>query len=509
MGVPNIALGRQKETAATTSKLWEFDLIQLVILLAVTFFSVYYTPPVVNRLVFLVFLPLAYRSNKDFLWLAWFFIIIDAPGRLFSATAADDLRIPLYSLAGGVSLEFSELFLFTYLLKFFIAKPPLKFVFKPAFKVFGIVILLFLFYSLLLGMGAGSIVDAVKYLLPWGWVVIVPYFVDSPEKVFKATRLLLPIVFLALISQIYVFTTGQYWDYVLRETKFRFSLSVEDGGRASRASSSVYIILFCLIQALFYLASDKKMFKSDNYLAAVVFCAAISIFLSATRGWILAFGLLIFCSVFYLFRGGKSKKLLNLGIASAVILYILQWSVPLIQYQFEAALERFSTLLLLVDGDVTAGGTLERLSVRGKLVMKRFNISPIIGWGFSDGYFDHADAHVGQQNILLNVGVVGFIYLNILYFYFCIKTWLYARAKAIQETWGKALTIYVFGFLIIFLIHGSSSQFWGFIMHFDQTDKIMTYSFIFASISALVLSVYDEGEPHEAQPNSRPAYSEH
>jgi hypothetical protein len=82
---------------------------------------------------------------------------------------------------------------------------------------------------------------------------------------------------------------------------------------------------------------------------------------------------------------------------------------PQIGNQVEVASKRLATIGDLARGDLTAGGTLSRLTERGPRVMEGFKNSTIIlGAGYSDLYFEYADGHVGFQNILLHSGVIGF-----------------------------------------------------------------------------------------------------
>ena len=83
----------------------------LIILVLTSFISVYFMSEMVNRMIFLVILAVAFRTKLDYVYLVWFFIISDAPGRLFSAGSFDAVRIPLYPVISGISVKFQELFL--------------------------------------------------------------------------------------------------------------------------------------------------------------------------------------------------------------------------------------------------------------------------------------------------------------------------------------------------------------------------------------------------------------
>ena len=64
----------------------------------------------------------------------------------------------------------------------------------------------------------------------------------------------------------------------------------------------------------------------------------------------------------------------------------------------------------------------------------------------------------------------------------------------VQSEWGNAPNIYLFGLIGIFIIHSTTSQFWGFIMHFDQTAKILTIAYFLTSINAVILSSFGKDD---------------
>ena len=110
----------------TTSKLsiWskENSLFLLTFILAVV--VVYILPhlgvtQLIIKITFLFLLLIVFRSQDDAFWLSWFFVVINAPGRLFSVGYASTIfRLPLYRLGPGMAIGFEELFLIVYIIKF-------------------------------------------------------------------------------------------------------------------------------------------------------------------------------------------------------------------------------------------------------------------------------------------------------------------------------------------------------------------------------------------------------
>jgi hypothetical protein len=466
-------------------KLPQKDTLLLIALLAVSFVSVYYLPLLINRIIFLLILFAAFRTKLEYVYLVWFFIINDAPGRLFSGGAAEDLRIPIYPLAPGIALSFQDLFLLLYLIKFLSLKKPYPFIFKKEFLYFYLIGFIVIIYSFILGMNADSMISNFRSLIPWCLIFIVPAYFFNLEIVLRVTRFIFPFVVLAFISQLFSYITGNYFDYYLRGLKFS-SLAVDDMGYASRSYSAVYLTFYSIIQA-FYFYFKRKPALNYNYLGIILFLAFLSIFLTATRGWIIALGF-FFTGFFILFwfsrQGFRIFRLIFLSIFAFIVILTL---FPLVQKQFERSYERLATLEEITEGDVTAGGTLSRLDVRGPRVIEKFKESPVFGWGFSNTYHTFQDSHVGQLNLLLSIGILGYIFVNGLFIHFCLKIYNLSKKVQIRTIEGKAPLIYLLGLLTVFIVHSSSTQFWGYIMGFDQLNKIIFLAFFFASVNAVFL----------------------
>lgn len=463
----------------------EKDTWLIIILLSVSFVSVYYLPAVINRIVFLGILFAAYRTKTDYVYFAWFFLINNAPGRLFAAGGVDDVRIPLYPLVPGISLSFQDLFLILYVIKYLSIKRHSKFIFHKEFLyflAFGFIVVL---YSFLLGMNADSMILNFRALIPWSLVFIVPAYFKSKEIVVRVSVFIFPVVFLAFISLVYSYTTGNYLDYFLRGEEFR-SLAVEDTGPASRSYSAFLVSFFAIVQA-FYYYFNQHLRVNRNYLVFILLFGVLSILFTATRGWIIAIVFLLTGALVLLITSRLLTRVSRLIALSIIIIVVISTQIPILKKQFRKSYERFATLENLVEGDLTAGRTLSRLDVRGPRVMTKFWESPVFGWGFSDEYNKSQDSHVGNQNLLLSVGILGFIFVNGLFIHFCLKIYNFSKISKIRANEGKAPMIYLLGLLSVFIIHSSSSQFWGYNMGFDQLNKVLFLSFFFASINSVFI----------------------
>lgn len=451
----------------------------LIILLLISFFSVYFMPAMLNRLVFLGILFAAYRTRYDYVYLVWFFIINDAPGRLFSAGAFEAARIPLYPVMAGISVSFQDLFILMYIVKVANLKKPPKFIFKKEFSWLIGYAFWVLGYSFLLGVSFENLIITFRIFLPWGLIFVVPVFFSNRDVLVRATLLIFPVVLFALFSQIYSYITENYWDDALRGIQSEY-ITVRKG-EASRSYSAVYITLFSIIQACYFFPGRKKEINR-NYLAMIIFLGVFSIFLTATRGWIIAMIVFLLCilAVF-----GFLLRYLRLAVVAVVVLLVTMNQYPIVQTQIDATLERVSTLEALAEGDLTARNTLRRLDALPKRVMQKFWESPIIGYGFSKDYYRFRDGHIGHHNLLLHVGMIGYALLTGLYAYLLLK--IYHYSSRFQKTKDPSIRIYIFGMIAVFVIHSSSQQLWGIDLVFDHLQKVVYWSFFFAAVNGVIL----------------------
>ena len=82
------------------------DLLQLFLLFGLAVFFVYYAPSILNKIFFFITLVLFYRSKKDYIWFAFVFLLIMAPGTIFKTMAATDHNIPKIGFGKGLELGF-------------------------------------------------------------------------------------------------------------------------------------------------------------------------------------------------------------------------------------------------------------------------------------------------------------------------------------------------------------------------------------------------------------------
>jgi hypothetical protein len=468
------------------NKIWDKETTQLYILFIICFISVYFLPAVPTRVLFAGFILYIFRTKKDYFWFVLFFILDDAPGKLFSLGGREQImRLPIYSFGIGFSFGFQELFTIAYLLKAVFLKRRLDFVFSKEFKWFYFVGIALVFYSFMLGIDIKVSLTTFRALLPWSWIMIFPLFIRDKETMIKASRLLFPIVFLALASQIYTYFYGTYLDSTFSQS-IVLTEDVAEEGTAVRSYSSGFILLFCIFQSTFYLLANNTSFKR-SYLIILIFIASLSTLLTSTRGWIIALAVFFLGIILFIPNRLFSRMIIQFAVISFVLLMTLQFVFPVISTQIDNSILRLSTMEDLAKGDLTAGGTLARITDRSPVVMNEFWKSPVLGWGFTYIYYIYTDGHVGNQSILLNSGIIGFVILIILYIVIFFKIWKWSTNPSVVAQYGVSLRVFAIGMIAVFIIHSSSTQFWGYYLDFSQTSKILFYAFFFTSVSTLVV----------------------
>jgi hypothetical protein len=454
----------------------------LLSLLIASFVSVYFLPNFVNQVIFLIILFATIQTKKDYVYLVWFFIVNDAPGRLFSVSTFEGVRIPLYNLAPGISLSFQDLFLLAYLFKFLSSGSKRNFIFQREFSVFFIFLTVIFLYSFFFDFRAGDIILTLRIVvLPWTLIFIVPFYIANQAVSERVIRFLFPVVIFSFLSQIFYYLVGVYPDAYLRGGA-AIAADIDPYAELVRSYSSAYISLFVTILATYHYFSNDSGFRR-SYLLLVIILSVLSIFLTALRGYIIAYGV-FFTGALFLFSSGRTiGRFVGISIISIIAFWILSFQFPLLRTQFQGSFERLITVQSIAEGDITAGGTLSRLDQRAPRVMSKFRENPVLGWGFSSAFIEYADGHVGHHNILLNVGIIGFLYLNFLFFYLCFKIWKYKKVANIS---GRSYLLFIVGLFAVFLIHSSSTQFWGYAMMFSQLQKVLFFSLYFAMINVIL-----------------------
>jgi len=391
------------------------DFWALLFFLFMSVLLVYFVPTSFNKILFLGILPFIWKTKKDYLWLAFFFVINDIPGGLFSGGLRDDpYRLPLYSLTSGISFTLWDLYLMLLFIKVLV-KPEFKQsiqmnYFKRELLSLFYYLLFLLVISIFIGMTYQGFRDLFKIIINLTLFVSVPLILKERQNFINFLKVLFPFAIIAISLQIYSLVYGQQLVAIFKPgvTSVQGVLTGDNSiENWQRPIEMVHVLLVCFCGTLFLLSQKEKYFNKE-YLITINLLSFIGIFMTGTRSWFIA---LIAVYIFYfIMRFPQLSKFSFRIIFSVIALIILISQNSIIKNQILNAWDRLSTLEILAEGDITAGGTAQRFDVRGPRVLKGFKESTILaGAGFSKLYYEYADVHVGYHNILLNAGIIGMI----------------------------------------------------------------------------------------------------
>jgi hypothetical protein len=459
---------------------------QLLILVVLTAFGVYFIPPQFNKIIFLLLLIPVWKSKNDYFWFAYLLILLEAPGGLFSGTRLNSpSRLPIYTFAPNVSTSFTELFILLFLVKSFYKNQWYRyksFVYRKWYGYLGFLLIILLIMSFMLGVSGNHFIPILRGLIVLSLYVSTIFIFKKEEDIIKFFKIIFPFAFIAIILQIYDMVNHQQL-----VAHFNPLISTTQGvltGDEMRPIELAVTLLFCFFGSLLFLGKDNSGF-SQSYLLAVNITSYVSIFMTGTRSWILGFTIM-YLFYFYLNYKRLGKKVIAFVIAIGFFLIII-FITPQIGNQINIASKRLATIQELVAGDLTAGGTLSRITERGPRVMEGFKNSTIIfGAGYSDLYFDYGDTHVGFQNNLLQSGLIGFFILisfAATLFFTPLRNLKKFSYRPDLKTILHNLPLLIPGVLII----NSATQFWGF--DTNGISRVMLLA-AYISISSIYIQAY-------------------
>lgn len=446
------------------------DIFYFFILFTLSVIIAYYTPQEVRVIYQFVLLFLFYKSKKDFLYLALIFIIVSQPGGLF----AGDYTYSIIKDSPVGNLFFEMVFVVIAAIKALKNKN-----LKNELFVKDLIIILMLYFAMLLVVfGVYKVPAMFRLTLPWLFLLIIPRLFNSIEDFARSFNIIFYFTFVVVAFQIINTITGRPFSGLLGDTGYLTIVSKLSGTeKLLRPTEGIPISFLALLGAMFFQNYKQQIF-TRRFLNIIIAAVFFSIVLSATRGWILA---ALFIIVIYLLFIARKKISTLLGFATTVTIVIVSLSfTPVLQTQTDKALKRFETIILLAQGDVTAGGTLRRIDERGPRVMQKFEESPLIGSGFGQDAINFTDGHVGNQNLLMHTGIIGFGLFFMLLFSIAIK--LYNRNKILSDqNLFKSVYMPLILFLLgLIIIHSTSAQVFGYLISMSG-GFLLCFLFSFAN----------------------------
>lgn len=446
---------------------------------------IYQLPSIIGAIFQIILLILFWLSKKDYFWLAFVFVISSSPGALFSMQD----EVHSFSLLYGSSFG-NVYFYLPFILIAFLKTVKVKIKY-PKYFFSGILLILFFYFVLLLAAhGIYKWTAVVRLTIPWLLLFILPRMLKNEVDYSKFFNLIFPFVFFVIITQIYKIITAQEFAALfggIGNPAVVASKDLLEGSSVIRPTDGIIIPFISLLGAFYFLSKRTKIYYNKNYLTIIAGLSVFSIFLTATRSWFFS-ALFILFSFLVLNSMKPVKNLLKYTFATILIIILIQ-AVPYLQKQSVLAFERYETIGYLLEGDITAGGTLQRLDVRAPKVMARFYEKPVFGWGYGIEGASYSDGHVGHQNLLMHTGIVGYSLFFAFWLLFIFKLLNVNKKISYKNDYYKIPIGLILFFLGIHIIN-ISAQWFNFLISF-------TNGFILCLLLSLANLVYWESLKEE------------
>lgn len=422
-------------------------------LLVVAIIATYYLPPAFGSIVHLAFFGYYLYDRDEPLWLTFYFVISDGFIGFFNNYEAMVTVIP-----GLPEVEVGQLYVLGTLGKVFVrggTAPPM---FHMRFlAVLGIYTLFLIVQGYTIGVG-GELrhhFRILKLVLPLALFFSLPRLFRSSDDFRAAFHLFLPFAVLALVAQVVTVATGLAPSQLLGLAQKLWFTDALKRGHTYRGFYSTSMVLISLFGALYYATTEPGTRWRSMYITVII-ADLLSAFLSATRGWVLAFGVTLVLHALLVARVNARQVVLVTVLGTVLMAVMLR--MPAVQRQFQGASDRILTLGLVVKGDITAGGTLARLDHRAPKVMAMWRESKLTGWGFADEYIARNDAHVGNHNMLFHAGIIGVALMAAFMIWFCAAMALRYLMLPAGSVAARGLLVFPLFLLGWFIIHSSSGQ---------------------------------------------------
>lgn len=463
------------------------DIIFFISLLFFTVLSVYYFHPLINKAYFLFILFIIWRSSKNYFWICFFMIIASTPFNLFSEGSGQVLhRIPVYDFYGRFGLDFKELFLIIFSIKAYKKGNASELFLKSEYNIILIWLAFLWIVTYIIGVDFWNLIKFGRQILYLTLFYSVPRLLER-EKMYMVFKIFSIITVLYFIDQILSVATGISIAKIIKDQDVVIHTDF------IRTSSRMFSPQFFTFILGFYFLSSEKEFINKKMIIAFMIIAYLSIFVTGTRGWIIVY---TFVFIYYL-KYISLRKVKTIVVVSAmlVILGTVLFSFQITKQLVLSTTRRMNTLAYLSQGDLTANGSLNRLTVRLPRLIQGIRQSPVIGLGFSNSYQLYHDGHVGWANQVLQIGLIGLF----LFIFLWIKYWEVniSLSQSVSEgnPYKKSILVLNAGLLCLLIIHSTSSTVFNFSMPFQVKTMVFMY-FIFSDIllkEALILEENIDG----------------
>ncbi len=433
-------------------KLLQEGLVKFFAYVIITIVVTYLLQPVFRQFWYILLLFIYFRSKDEPFWFAFFLVVSDG---FMSFLGTYEAGLSL--LPGLPNIDVSQVFILLTLIKASGQKGYFPVFYMSLMQILMVYLIFLIIWGFLIGPPSqlNEFFRIIKLVIPLFLFYSVPRLLRSETDYRRFFSFLFPVVITAFFTQIFNIVFGMSPAEYLGVAEIgRYSEDYSRGGEPLRVFYNTSITLFSFFAALYFITREKN--KTDLiYLSVIVMLSFIIAFLSATRGWIIAFSIVLLLYVLFVI---KKDRRISLGILLlAGVLFLTTVKIRAIREQVEGSWKRISTIEAAAGGDFTMKGTNIRTTVRSERVLTKWKENPVFGWGFSDTYFSYGDGHVGNQSILLHSGIIGAFLIFAFFVRFNLRL-LIAGIKNNNRYYSKSLLVFVIFFIGWFIIHSTSGQ---------------------------------------------------
>lgn len=421
---------------------------------------VYYVLPVPFRyFASVAILVLFILSEKDYWWLALFFILYSSPWGLFTENTRDAVvGIPLFSVGSGFSFSLTQVFFIIAFLKALYINPRFVSLFKSPFLLIFIYFAFLVLLSVVYGTRPGVIIDDLKVAVFWGFVFVLPSLIRVPSEVYKFLFLILPVVFLVFIDAVYfLFTGGEYIYYLIYAASpvrdFELMAGLDPEANIRFALYGWHAVLLGFIVSLALAQADRK---HSVFLYLTAFAAFAVVMISATRSWFIIFGLI---ALYALWCSRRIKTAVVMA-GMFLLLFLIIFSESTISKDIlGGSFKRIMTVFEINREGYYLPESMEtKYSVRLPPQLDLIRENPVTGWGFTE---KRGDVDVGVFGHWVEVGVVGLALFFYLWYEYIRKTRMAIRNLRIPVQYRNLMAVFLAGFLGLLVSHFTTNQIFG------------------------------------------------
>ncbi len=400
---------------------------------------------------------LFFKSDKDYLWLAYFFILMIDPGNFFFNNDLNaPFRLPIFTLSTGISLSTNDIFMFAALIKAIASKNNYRYILtKPILLILIYASFLLLISVTIYGSSFDNLIFYLRNFTYWSYFISVAFLLKGWDDVTKFLYLLFPFVFMVFFFGIYFYITGHYFVELFNPGPLRsiFLIGMEGTRRWNGIGSE--LLLLCFIGSL----SLSILHKNENkYLILVGFSSYFVILLTATRIWFVVFTLILLTFLY------KSKRVLRKLAAPFVFMLIIFIIVinfnPQVLFSFSKSTERITSVFEFTQpGSMVTQEIKYRMESHMPKVKKAIAENPFLGWGFSDMAKASLNNDVGNFSLIAQVGIFGFI-LFAYFWYRYLKIMFKIKNKFYKNSlYRSVFLIFIAAFLGFLIAHFTTHLF--------------------------------------------------